>query len=126
MHADPSATVAGEVDCDGAVAAFEAVPWKQQLAQALALDAAGQDCLDPDITFTVDKLHLTTSAKSTGQFHVEVCAPRGRKFLRLFGGARIFQFGPVTASEVVRAIQSFVSDSHEAQRALFARLSGTT
>ena len=123
MRADLSLSEVGQGDCEAAIAAFGATPWADLLAQIPALLQANKDCIDPNLTFTAEKVHLTISAKRAGEFHVEVCVPRVKKFLGIFGGVKFYTFSPIGSEKAEHVIRSFMTDTPEAQHEVYSQLS---
>ena len=122
MNPDFSISELGEVDADAALATFDSIQWIEALENTRSLAERGEASADPDITFTIEKVHLAAAAKAPDLFNIEVCVPRVRRLLGLFSGVKFYQVRELDRARVGQAIRTFMTQPHEVQHALFSEL----
>jgi hypothetical protein len=118
--ADLQSSELGTVEADEAVRLFSTHPWQSELDRANQLEASGENCADPDMTFTALPAHLIVSAVATDQFNVEVCLPAQQKFLGIFSRSKFYQFNSVSQVKAVELVRGFCMDLLEQRHAFFA------
>lgn len=122
MFADLETSDLGELDLDGALAAFGSFPWDEQIRFSAELDSEGKDCVFSDLTFRAGRWHLVVAAtEEPGAFRIEVCVPQAG---RLFGlipreRARFYEFPSVGEGGVWEMLRVFFQEPHESQYTYF-------
>ena len=113
----------GELDLAGAQQAFDRFPWEKYLRRAEEMGAAGENCVNPDITFRIDHCHIITTICDNGtEFDIEVCVPRERGFLGKLLGPKFYSAKDVTSAKCKDALKIFFTRSASEQRSYFTEL----
>jgi hypothetical protein len=102
----------GDYGLDEALIAFDSFPWSDEVARAERLEADGQVCVSPDMTFFVAPYHLTVTVKALSQgLDVELCVPKQGKFLGLLSTrtTKFFEFKKVSRPQFEELLRAFFS-----------------
>jgi hypothetical protein len=114
-----------ELDLSGAQQAFDEFPWAKHLRRAEEMRVAGEECVNPDITFLIDRCHIVTTICDNGtEFDIEVCVPREDGFLGKLRGPKFYGAKGVTSAQCKDALTKFFTSSASDQHAYFAEMSG--
>jgi hypothetical protein len=109
----------GTVEGEEAVRLFNAHKWQAELDRAEDMEARGENCTDPDMTFTALSAHLVASASAPNRFNVEVCLPRPAKLLGIFNRSKFYEFKSIQEGKVAELIRIFCTDLLDHKHALF-------
>jgi hypothetical protein len=113
----------GSLDLAGAHRAFDTFPWAENLRKSEELDAAGTECVTPDMTFGIAPCHITLKLNDDGAtFAMEVCVARARKLLGIIGGVKFYEIPSVSPAECKRALDVFFTASTVDQHTYFEGL----
>jgi hypothetical protein len=127
MLPDISLQPMGELDLAGAQQAFDTFPWAKHLRRAKEMEAAGDNCVNPDITFRIDRCHIVTTIGDNGaDFELEVCVSRDRRLLDRVLGPKFYRIRGVTPARCKDALRIFFTHSASEQNSYFAELRRAT
>jgi len=110
--ADIEVRVLGEYEIDGALAAFDAFPWQEEVQRSKRLEAEGKDCVSPDMTFTISPYHFAVTVhESPTMLDVELCVPKKAKLLGLIPttSTKFFVFKGISRDDFQKLLRSFFS-----------------
>ena len=113
----------GDLDEAHALAKFDEFPWGDLARTARNLELKGDDCVDADLTFLIDKYHFTARVKDGAMsFDVEVCVKQAKKLLGMFDRPKFYVFDGLPAKETRDALRVFLAKNDEDQHAYFQNL----
>lgn len=110
----------GQCNLDKAIEEFESVSWNKVLSEFEELDNANKKPCWPDLTFRIGNYHIAiSSGDNLTKYNVEVCMPRVKKILCIFGGTKFYELKNLDQSVVKQYIKVFYTYSYSQQNEYF-------
>jgi len=115
----------GDYGFEEALVAFDGFPWADELARLERLEAAGKNCVSPDMTFLVPPYHFTVMVQDVSPtLDVELCMPKQEKLFGLLAtrSTKFFEFKKISRLRFEELLRAFFSVPVDDQFAFFSKV----